>query len=114
MTNNLAKLIAVVSLSLMLIAGAPAAVAQATVFTYQGKLSDAGSPANGNYDFQFKLFDTSTVGTGTQQGSMVAVTNVTVANGIFTVTLDFGAAPLPGADRFLEIAVKAAAVGSFT
>ena len=31
--------------------------AQTTGFTYQGKLGDAGAPANGSYDFQFKLFD---------------------------------------------------------
>ena len=43
--------------------------AQTTAFTYQGKLTDAGNPANGNYDLQFKLFDTVTVGTGTQPGA---------------------------------------------
>ena len=26
-------------------------------FTYQGHLSDGGSPANGAYDFQFVLYD---------------------------------------------------------
>ena len=31
--------------------------AQTTAFTYQGKLTDAGNPANGNYDLQFQLFD---------------------------------------------------------
>ena len=30
-----------------------AATAQTTVFTYQGKLTDAGQPANGNLDLQF-------------------------------------------------------------
>ena len=34
------------------------ASAQTTIFTYQGKLNDNGNPANGPYDFQFKLFDT--------------------------------------------------------
>ncbi len=29
---------------------------QTTAFTYQGKLSDAGAPANGVFDFEFKLF----------------------------------------------------------
>ncbi len=27
--------------------------AQTTAFIYQGRLSDAGNPANGNYDMQF-------------------------------------------------------------
>jgi len=67
------------------------AFAQGTVFTYQGKLTDSATPANGQYDFQFKLFDTQTVGTGTQLGTTLTVSNVTVTAGIFTVQLDFGA-----------------------
>src|SRR5215471_7796680 len=31
--------------------------AQSTSFTYQGRLTDGGNPANGNYDLQFSLFD---------------------------------------------------------
>lgn len=86
--------------------------AQGAGFSYQGRLSNAGTPANGNYDFQFSLYDTAAVGTGTQQGNTASVSNLPVTNGIFTVTLDFGAAAFPGASRFLEIAVKAAG-GSF-
>ena len=26
-------------------------------FTYQGKLTDGGTPANGTYDFEFNLYD---------------------------------------------------------
>jgi hypothetical protein len=90
--------------------------AQTTAFTYQGKLADNGNPANGNYDFQFKLFDSATVGTGTEQGTTLTVSNVTVTNGIFTVSLDFGACPtcFNGAVRFLEIAVSPANSGAFT
>jgi hypothetical protein len=91
-------------------------LAQTTSFTYQGKLSDTGTPANGNYDFQFKLFDTATVGTGTQQGGIVSVSNVTVTGGIFLVQLDFGACAtcFNGANRFLEIALKPSAGSIFT
>ena len=32
--------------------------------------------------------------------------NVAVSNGLFTVTLDFGANTLPGADRWLELGVR--------
>ena len=39
--------------------------AQTTAFTFQGSMKDGASPANGNYDFEFKLFE---VATGTQQG----------------------------------------------
>src|SRR5437016_1282625 len=85
---------------------AQAALAQSAAFTYQGKLTDAGNPANGTYDFQFTLFDAASG--GTQEGSTVTVTNVTVAAGIFTAQLDFGACPtcFNGARRFLEISVK--------
>lgn len=82
------------------------ATAQTTQFTYQGKLGETGNPANGNYDFEFKLFDTAIVGTGAQQGSTLTVPSVQVNAGIFTVQLDFGAAAFPGTARFLEIAVK--------
>ncbi len=95
---------------------ANAAFAQTTAFAYQGRLTDAGNPASGNYDLQFKLFDTVTVGTGAQQGAMVLVSNVTVTSGIFTVQLDFGACAscFNGSARFLEIAVKPTSGGSFT
>ncbi len=36
-------------------AAAPTAVG--TAFTYQGRLLDNGASANGQYDFQFKLYD---------------------------------------------------------
>jgi len=80
--------------------------AQTTAFTYQGKLTDAGNPANGNYDLQFKLFDA--LAAGTQIGSTNSTTNVAVSSGVFTVSLDFGAAAFPGANRWLEISVRPA------
>ncbi|HXI90577.1 MAG TPA: tail fiber domain-containing protein [Blastocatellia bacterium] len=90
--------------------------AQNTAFTYQGKLSESSSPASGQYDFQFKLYDTQTVGTGAQKGSMVPVSDVTVTNGIFTVQIDFGACAscFDGSVRFLEIAVKQHLGSTFT
>jgi len=78
--------------------------AQTTQFTYQGKLSDGSSPANGSYDFQFRLFDA--MSGGAQQGGVVSANGVQVTDGIFTVQLDFGAGVFPGANRYLEIAVK--------
>ncbi|HMZ21853.1 MAG TPA: hypothetical protein PLD20_28230 [Blastocatellia bacterium] len=88
-------------------------LAQTTGFTYQGKLNDGGSPASGAYDLQFKLFD-SPAG-GVQQGATLSRDDVTVTGGIFTVTLDFGAAAFAGADRFLEISVRAgASTGAYT
>lgn len=80
------------------------ATAQTTQFTYQGFLTDGGNPANGVYDLQFKLF--SALSAGAQQGTTVSLEDVPASNGIFKVTLDFGAPAFPGADRFLEISVR--------
>ncbi len=97
------------ALALILLAGTNT-IAQTTEFTYQGKLTDGATGANGNYDLEFRLFDV--VGGGvplvTQQRLGVLVTS-----GIFTVTLDLGA-NFTGAARFLEIGVKRSADSSFT
>jgi hypothetical protein len=84
------------------------AFGQTTAFTYQGKLTEAGTPASGTYDMQFKLFDTVTVGTGTQQGTTLVNPTVQVAAGSFSVTLNFGAPVFDGTARFLEIGVRPA------
>ena len=59
-----------------------------TGFTYQGKLMDAGAPANGNYDIRFVLYDSAVAGSAV--GNTLLKTNVAVVNGLFTVDLDFG------------------------
>ena len=73
-----------------------AVFAQTTAFTYQGQLKDGANPANGSHDFQFKLFDTQAIGTGTQQGVTVTLLNVSVTAGVFSVQLDFGAGVFTG------------------
>jgi hypothetical protein len=90
----------------LLVLTASFAQAQTSIITYQGRLSDAGTAANGTYDLQFKLYDASTL--GNLQGSPNTVTKagVNVTNGIFTVQLDFGSSGFPGADRYLEISVQ--------
>jgi hypothetical protein len=99
---------------ILLIVFTPIALAQSTAFTYQGRLNDNSQLANGNYDFEFRLFDA--VVAGTQHGATVAVTGVAVTGGIFTVGLDFGACAscFNGASRFLEIRVKPSAGATFT
>ena len=77
--------------------------AQGTAFTYQGRLNDGASPANGNYDLRLIVYDNS-VG-GSQQGPILTNSATAVSNGLFTATLDFGAI-FPGGARWLEIAVR--------
>ena len=79
-------------------------VAQTTAFTYQGKLADNGASANGLYDFTMTLWDAAA--NGTPIGSTSILLNTPVVDGVFTVTLDFGAGAFNGANRFLEISVK--------
>ena len=88
-----------------------AAKAQTTEFTFQGSLKNSGAAANGNHDFEFRLFDS--LVNGTQLGSTLTRNAVTVTNGVFAVTLDFGS-QFPGANRFLEIRVRQSGGGGFT
>jgi N-acetylneuraminic acid mutarotase len=83
---------------------ASSAFAQGTAFTYQGQLMDQGTPANGVYDFRFKVFDA--VSAGTQVGLVMTSDDVPVHNGLFTVTLDPGTSVFTGAPRWLEIGVR--------
>ena len=99
-------------ISLFLWLSAIVGPAQTTAFTYQGRLTDGGTAANGNYDLQFALFDS--VSGGTQIGATQPIPNVSVSAGIFTVQLDFGASAFPGANRFLEISTRLAGTASFT
>ncbi|MCS7300294.1 MAG: hypothetical protein NZ556_01890 [Fimbriimonadales bacterium] len=86
-------------------------LAGAQPFTYQGVLKDGGNPANGAYDFEFRLF---TAAGGSQVGSTVVVNDLNVQNGLFTVELNFGTV-WNDPDRFLEIRVRpGASTGAFT
>lgn len=83
---------------------AASAAAQSTAFTYQGRLTGSGIPSNGAHDLRFRLFDAAAG--GAQLGATVCADNVQVAQGLFTVELDFGRQFDSPADRFLDIAVR--------
>ncbi len=82
-----------------------------TAFTYQGQLNHEGSPANGEYDFRFGLFDAATG--GAQAGDWVNIDNVTVSDGLFAVELDFGDV-FDGTPLWLRVSVRPAGVGNYT
>src|SRR6266480_1968297 len=89
--------------SLLLLSLPAAAFAQGTTaFTYQGQLRDGGTNANGTYTMVFKLYDAIT--NGNRIGSVIT-NNLILANGLFTVALDFGAAAFDGSGRWLDINV---------
>ena len=109
MKNLKNKFVLMLSVLILLTTAVPA---QTTAFTYQGKLNDGGNPANTTFQMEFKLFDA--LSGGNQIGSTVANSSVSVAQGVFAVSLDFGANAFTDADRFLEISVKRNAGDPFT
>jgi hypothetical protein len=87
--------------------------AQTSAFTYQGHLTEGLTPANGNYDLEVRLFDAASG--GNQVGATRNFEDVAVTNGVFSVSIDFGAAVFPGADRWLDVRVRpGASSGAFT
>jgi hypothetical protein len=77
-----------------------------TGFTYQGQLTTSNGIAQGNYDFNFSLFDAPSG--GNRIGSVLNQPTVGVSNGLFAVLLDFGAAAFLGDARWLAIEVRPA------
>jgi hypothetical protein len=73
-------------------------------FTYQGVLSSGGLPANGVFDLEFGLFDAPVA--GNQVGTTATQSAIPIADGLFTVPLDFGSAAFGGDARWLEIGVR--------
>jgi hypothetical protein len=74
-----------------------------TGFTYQGRLLDNNTAANGLYDLVFTLFDAPSQGTGI--GTAIALGDVDVIDGYFNVSLDFGNVFTSNA-VWLDIAVR--------
>jgi hypothetical protein len=75
-------------------------------FTFQGSLNDAGSPADGLYDFEFKLYDS--IDGGNQEGNKIDINDIDVIAGQFTAELDFGNEPniFNGYARWLQVGVR--------
>jgi hypothetical protein len=111
--KNLSTLI--VLLSLLFAVGSVSAAAlepMVSTFTYQGSLMDGGQPANGSYDFEFRLYDAPSA--GVQVGSIFPQGDVTVQDGLFTVELDF-ADVFDGTALYLQVGVRPGdSVGAYT
>ena len=89
----------------------PCALAS-TAFTYQGRLAVSNRPANGTYDFSVQLFPA--VSGGSAIGSTATALGVGVTNGLFNLSLDFGASAFNGDPRWLEISVRTNGASSHT
>lgn len=86
--------------------------AQGMAFTYQGRLNNDGSPANGLYDFRFKLY-TDPFGNN-QVGASYLTNSVPTTNGLFTTTIDFGNGIFIGSTNWLEVDVRTNGGGGYT
>jgi hypothetical protein len=82
-------------------------------FTYQGRLTNTGTPYTGNGDIAATIYDAATG--GNVVANTFAVLNVTFTQGLFNVRIPAAASTFdPGADRWLEIAVRTpAGAGSY-
>jgi N-acetylneuraminic acid mutarotase len=89
-----------------------AAAPLGTAFTYQGKLANGTNAAHGIFDLQFAAYDAASG--GVQKGPLLTTNAVGVSNGLFVVTLDFGAGVFTGDARWLAISVKTNGAGSYT
>jgi hypothetical protein len=115
--------LAVVAIALpALFAGRLVGAPMGTALTYQGQLQQSGSgnitgqpqsgPVTGICDFRFSLWDAVT--NGNLVGATQTNSAVSVSNGLFTVTLDFGAGAFNGDARWLDIGVRTSGGGAFT
>lgn len=75
-----------------------------TEFTYQGHLTESGTPVDGMVDIDVSLWDADVM--GSQIGTTQSLVGVQVTDGIFSIALDFGGAAFDG-DRWIEISINA-------
>jgi hypothetical protein len=82
-----------------------------TSFSYQGRLGDSGSPANGRFDLRWALYDSAV------DGALVAgpITNncVSVSNGLFTTMVDTTDTVAYDKPLWIDFAVRTNGPGSF-
>jgi hypothetical protein len=86
--------------------------AQGTAFTYQGQLQNNGSLASGTYNLQFTLYTNAT--SGSVVAGPLTTNGIAITNGLFTVTIDFGASAWNGRTNWLQVAVETNGAGSFS
>ncbi len=89
-----------ISICSMMLFAAP----MGTAFTYQGRLMDNDTPAEGIYEMEFKLFDS--IADPNQLGFTISFRSLEVTDGYFTAALDFGSSVFNGDARWLEIGVR--------
>src|SRR2546425_1970234 len=88
------------SLLAALVAGVAVEAGAASIgssFSYQGRLTVDGRPADGHFDLTFVLRDSAT--RGNQVAGPLTNADVSVSQGLFTTALDFGLDAFEGSPR---------------
>jgi hypothetical protein len=88
---------------ILVLTTAVSAPAQSTAFTYQGRLTDTGGPANGHYDLTFGLYAASSG--GSPVGGIQTNAGLAITNGFFTASLNFGNV-FNGTQYWVELAAR--------
>lgn len=95
----------------LLCAGSALSASLGSNFTYQGQLTDNGSPASGHYDLQFALFTAASGGTAVDT---ISLANQLVSGGLLNASLDFTNAPYDGQALWVEVSVRTTGGSSYT
>ena len=105
MTPTLRSLALATALALAM----PVAHVSAAPFTFQGHLTQSGTPLNGSANLVFKLYDAQSG--GSQLGGTISETGWPVADGVFTIDLDFTGVVFNGNGRWLQVEVNGTPLG---
>lgn len=89
---------------LAMLVAAPATAQVTTAFTYQGELEQSSSPADGEFDFQFALFDDAL--DGLRVAGPINAEDIFVDGGLFATEVDFGPNVFGMMDLWLEVRVR--------
>jgi len=80
--------------------------------SYQGFIEHNGSPANGLYDFELRVYNA--LAGGTQQGSTHSEPDAEVTNGVVNIEANFGSAQFWKDPRYIQVGVRpGASVAAF-
>lgn len=106
------KILNTILVSIVLAISAGHTFAQGTTaFTYQGRLNAGANAANGSYDMTFAVYDANV--SGNQIAGPITNSAVAVTNGLFTVSLDFGAGVFTGTNYWVQMNVSPAGANTF-
>ena len=90
-------------ISFTTMAATPLDQVQSYEFMYQGYLEQNGSPANGNFDLEFSLWDASSG--GAQFGSPILEPSWPIADGRFSINLAWPGA-FNGTQRWIQVKIN--------